>query len=205
MKKYLNITVMLLALVALAVQPVLAAQETCPQDSGWIKTDIDTEDATWSYTAPEGLLIAESCVKAGSDKSTDGQALNFTVYDPAVPAVTLESATGKGISHYSVRLVEPTPEPSPSPTPEPTPSPTPEPSPSVTPTPEPTPTDSPSPSVTPTPEESEIPVVIEEQELETPESLPVTGSREAGIIGLSAMLLLGAGYGLLRRFRPTVD
>jgi len=130
------------------LNPVFAqGQETCPNGGGWIKVD-GLSGTSYTYTAPEDKLIAETCYKAGT----------VVEYDTIIPpqkTVTVISTVGFDLSHASFRLVD-EPQPSPTPTDEPTPSPTPtdEPTPSPTPTdgPTPTPTDEPTPSPTPTEE-----------------------------------------------------
>lgn len=56
-------------------------------------------------TAPEGKLIAEVCVKAGSVKQGNGPV--YTEYDPAVESVTISHPSGKDISHYAVGYSDP--------------------------------------------------------------------------------------------------
>lgn len=108
--RYTLITVLFVTVVAIVMfAPLPAAharQEVCPEGGKWSSHFDGVEDSTTSYTAPEGKLVAESCVKAGSDVSTDGQARKFTNYNPAEKTVNLSSATGKAISHFSVRLVD---------------------------------------------------------------------------------------------------
>lgn len=55
-------------------------------------------------SAPEGKLIAEVCVKAGSVNQGNGP--EYTPVDPALAEVTITHSSGKDISHYSVRYVD---------------------------------------------------------------------------------------------------
>lgn len=70
-------------------------------------------------TAPEGFLISQVCVKAGSINQGDGP--EYTTYNPPVASVTLEHSTGKEISHYVVTYVPVTTSTTPSTTPTTTP------------------------------------------------------------------------------------
>ncbi|MBM7831080.1 hypothetical protein JOE59_001785 [Agromyces cerinus] len=64
----------------------------------------DAVGASFTIEAPEGKLIAEVCVKAGSDNQGDGPV--STTYDPPVASVIISHPSGKDISHYSVRYVD---------------------------------------------------------------------------------------------------
>lgn len=120
--------------------PVFAqGQETCPASGDWVKQD-GLSGTSFTFTAPEGKLIAETCYKASTE-------VIFNIINPPKKSVTVISTVGHDLSHASFRLVD-EPEPSPTPTDEPTPSPTP----TDEPTPNPTPTDEPTPSPTPTDE-----------------------------------------------------
>jgi hypothetical protein len=68
-------------------------------DTGHIEPGTDASELV--ITAPEGKLIAEVCVKAGSVKKGNGPV--YTEYDPAVESVTISHPSGKDISHYAVR------------------------------------------------------------------------------------------------------
>ncbi|WP_350347087.1 hypothetical protein ABIQ69_10605 [Agromyces sp. G08B096] len=72
-----------------------------PLDTGHLT---DATGATHTITAPEGKLIAEVCVKAGSIKQ--GQGPEYTTIDPPSKTVTISHSSKKDISHYSVRYVD---------------------------------------------------------------------------------------------------
>ncbi|HAF61988.1 MAG TPA: hypothetical protein DCK95_06650 [Anaerolineaceae bacterium] len=130
-------------------------QETCPASGDWIKVD-SLSGETYTYTAPEGKLIAETCYKAGTE-------VVFKTIAPPASSVTVISTVGHDLSHASFRLVD---EPNPSPTPTepftPTPTFTSTPTEPFTPTPTdeftPTPTD----EFTPTPTDEFTPTPTEE-------------------------------------------
>ena len=155
------ISLLLIAVTTLLLmEPVFAqGQETCPNSGGWIKID-GLSGTSFTYTAPEGKLISETCYKAGTS-------VIYKTISPPQKSVTVTSTVGHDLSHASFRLVN-EPDPSPTPTDEPTPSPTPtdEPTPSPTPTdeptPNPTPTDEPTPSPTPTDEPTPSPTPTDE-------------------------------------------
>ena len=169
---------------------VSAQGEVCPSTGDWVKiNDIDAQ--SYTYNAPEGKLIVESCYKAGTT-------LRYASYDPGVESVTLESdvlnpveGNFHDISHASFRLATaPTPDPTPDPTPTQTPDPTPDPIPGDDPEPTPGPTQDPTPG-------TEDP---EEQTASTPAPVvaPVTGAASgpaalaaaaASTLGLSGLSL----------------
>ena len=73
-------------------------------DSG--KTDVGGEHTSLTVTAPEGMLIDEYCVKAGSAKQGEGP--RYVTLDEPQESVTLTYQTGgklRGISHYSLSYV----------------------------------------------------------------------------------------------------
>jgi hypothetical protein len=59
---------------------------------------------SFTYTAPEGKLIAWWCAKAGSANQGDGPE-SHTVNPPA-ESVTISHSSGKDLSHFSVKLVD---------------------------------------------------------------------------------------------------
>lgn len=71
--------------------------------------DLDTghidggDETSITITAPEGFLISEYCVKAGSAQQGDGP--ETVVLDPPQESVTISHTSGKEISHYSVAYV----------------------------------------------------------------------------------------------------
>lgn len=91
-----------LVLLGGGVMPASAAPPAglvCPAgDSGKINAQVG-EDDTITLTAPEGFLISSVCLKAGSG-------FEIIVVDPPLAEVTVSTASGKDISHYSYTLVE---------------------------------------------------------------------------------------------------
>jgi len=82
-----------------------AAPTVCPDGDGWVKVDLVQDGVTdLEVAAPEGMLIAATCVKAG-------RALDQVTLETPVPVVGLVTpgTNGKGvaqaISHYAVLLV----------------------------------------------------------------------------------------------------
>ena len=67
-------------------------------DSGRI--DVTGDVTSITLTAPAGMVITATCVKAGS--ANQGLGAEITYYDPGVTSVTLTHTSGKGLSHYSV-------------------------------------------------------------------------------------------------------
>ncbi len=55
--------------------------------------------------APEGQVIVQVCVKAGSTQQGNGP--EFTDFDPGVTQTTISHTSGKEISHYSVKYGPP--------------------------------------------------------------------------------------------------
>ena len=75
------------------------AGQLCPEwDSGRI--DVTGDVTSITLTAPAGMVITATCVKAGS--ANQGLGAEITYYDPGVTSVTLTHTSGKGLSHYSV-------------------------------------------------------------------------------------------------------
>jgi hypothetical protein len=93
-----------------------AQGDVCPSGGDWVKIDgIDAQ--SYTYTAPSGKLIVETCYKAGTT-------LVYTVINPGVSSITVTSTVWnpsennyQNISHASFRLADP---PTPTPT-QPTP------------------------------------------------------------------------------------
>ena len=76
-----------------------AAGQLCPTwDSGRI--DVTGNVTSITLTAPAGLVITATCVKAGS--ANQGLGAEITHYDPGVTSVTIWHTSGKELSHYSV-------------------------------------------------------------------------------------------------------
>ena len=149
----LTFTMMLAALLSLpniSGGIVMAeGQETCPDGGDWEKVDGLT-GSSYTYTADEGKLVAETCYKAGTT-------VEYNDIDPAQKSVTITSGVQQNLSHISVRLVDEPKEETPTPTNTPTMTPTPTPTSEFTPTPTNTPTNTPTstptntPTFTPTP------------------------------------------------------
>jgi len=141
---------LMVATALILLDPVFAqGQDTCPATGDWIKVEGLSGDE-FSYTAPEGKLIAETCYKAGTE-------LEFNTISPPRKTVTVISTVGFDLSHASFRLVN-APDPSPTPTETFTPMPTF----TATPTDEPTPSPTPTETFTPTPTEEFTPTPTEE-------------------------------------------
>ncbi len=82
-----------------------ATPNVCPTADGWVKVDLVEDEVTsLTVTAPEGMLVVATCVKASTEAVV-------TELGEAVPVVELVSpATNKkgvpqAISHYAVLLV----------------------------------------------------------------------------------------------------
>ena len=67
-------------------------------DSG--KIDTTGDPASVTVTAPDGFLINQYCVKAGSSNQGDGPV--YVDVDPAQKSVVISYPGGKAVSHYSV-------------------------------------------------------------------------------------------------------
>jgi hypothetical protein len=105
MRKGVMVAMALGILLALAA-PAVAQEATCPDlSTGHLSASNQT---SFTFTAPEGQLISQICVKAGSAEQGDGpEIINF---NPPVASATFTHSTGKEISHFSVLLVPvPTP------------------------------------------------------------------------------------------------
>jgi hypothetical protein len=66
-------------------------------DSG--KIDTPGAGATLEISAPEGFVITEYCVKAGSVQQGNGP--EYVIVDPPTRTVTISHSSEKDISHYS--------------------------------------------------------------------------------------------------------
>jgi hypothetical protein len=82
-----------------------AAPTVCPDSDGWVKVDLVEDGVTSVHvTAPEGMLIAATCVKAG--RTVDQVSLDVPV--PVVDLVspgTNRKGVMQAVSHYAVLLV----------------------------------------------------------------------------------------------------
>ena len=91
--------------VAFTAAPAYAtpnSTKVCPEfDTGHLSAN---DEKVWTAVAPEGYLIAQVCVKAGSAKQGLGPEL--ITLDPYAESVTFRHSSGKDISHYSVAYVE---------------------------------------------------------------------------------------------------
>ena len=72
-------------------------------DSG--KIDTSGDPATVTVFAPEGKLISQYCVKAGSATQEDGGP-EYVVVNPPVKTITFGHSSGKDVSHYSLSFVD---------------------------------------------------------------------------------------------------
>jgi hypothetical protein len=98
----------------------LANEQVCPGlDSG--KIDEPGKKTQKTVTAPDGQLIDQYCVKAGS--ANQGYGPELKTVDPPQKSVTISHSSGKDISHYSLSYVADDSEPEPDPEPTETPSP----------------------------------------------------------------------------------
>lgn len=78
-------------------------EQVCAElDSG--KIDVENGVKSVTYTAPEGYLIDQYCVKAGSVNNENGPVYVDVV--PPTKSVTITYPGGKDISHYSVSFVK---------------------------------------------------------------------------------------------------
>ena len=104
----------LLATIAIATLATIGAAGTvgagesvCPNlDTGHLNANNQT---SFDITAPEGKVIVQVCVKAGSAQQGDGP--EFIDFDPGVTETTITHSTGKEISHYSVKFADAPPPP----------------------------------------------------------------------------------------------
>jgi len=114
MKNYLIILVLIVASLFVFFGPKTTVfsqgQEVCPQTSPWT-SHFNVNALTYTYNAPSGFLVSESCYKAGTT-------LVFQTYNPSIASITLNSNVwnkdncpeDKGcnyqdISHASFKLI----------------------------------------------------------------------------------------------------
>ena len=142
-----SVAILLLLLSApYLVRDIVSAQaaDVCPDGGDWVKVD-GLSGQSYTYTAPEGKLVAETCYKAGTN-------VVYETIDPPQEEVTVNSEFQQDLSHASFRLVD---EPKEDPTPTPTITATPTMIPTFTPTPTEEEKEDPTPTPTPTEEEKE--------------------------------------------------
>jgi len=110
--QFLLLNLLFISLLLVPFNSVIAnGQEVCPNNgNGWIKFD-DLDGYSFTYTADEGYLVAESCYKASTD-------VVYQTYEPPIKTVVITTQDHE-ISHVSVRIVEEvTPPPEVTPTPD---------------------------------------------------------------------------------------
>jgi hypothetical protein len=100
----------LLAIIAIATLATIGAAGTAgivgAQDQEPVCPDLDTgklsanNQTSITITAPEGQVIVQVCIKAGSAEQGLGPENFF--FDPGVTTITLSHSSGKEISHFSV-------------------------------------------------------------------------------------------------------
>jgi len=138
-------------------------QEVCPNTgNGWIKFD-NLSGFVFTYTAPDGYLVAESCYKAATE-------VVYETYDPPQKSIVITTFRHE-ISHVSVRIV-PEPIPTPTQTPTQTATPTSTNTPTQTPTETATPTSTSTNTPTQTPTETATPATPTSTITDTPEPTP---------------------------------
>ena len=138
-------------------------QEVCPNTgNGWIKFD-NLSGFVFTYTAPNGYLVAESCYKAATE-------VVYETYDPPQKLIVITTFRHE-ISHVSVRIV-PEPTPTPTQTPTQTATPTSTNTPTQTPTETATPTSTSTNTPTQTPTETATPATPTSTITDTPEPTP---------------------------------
>jgi hypothetical protein len=77
--------------------------DVCPDlDTG--KIDPPGDPTSFTFTAPEGQVIVQICVKAGSGQQGEGPF--FIDFDPGVTSATFSHPSGKEISHFSVKFAD---------------------------------------------------------------------------------------------------
>jgi hypothetical protein len=82
--------------------------QVCPDlDTG--KIDPPGDPTSFTFTAPEGQVIVQICVKAGS--AEQGLGPEFIDFDPGVTSATFSHSSGKEISHFSVKFAPAPPPP----------------------------------------------------------------------------------------------
>ena len=218
MKRAIMAVVLGAAVFAFTGAGAAQASDVCgPLDSG--KIDTTGDPSTVTVTAPDGFLIDQYCVKAGS--SNNGAGPVYVDVDPHQKTITFGHPSGKDVSHYSVGYTStPTTTAPPTTAPPTTAPPTTAPPTTAPPTTEPPVTTVPPttevppttliPPVTSPPEEPPptdppvvttvpptVPPTAPPPSTPTPE-LPSTGSGETAMLALLATLLLGTGWVLVR-------
>jgi hypothetical protein len=108
-KLFATMTIATLATIgAVGAAGTVGAQgeQVCPNlDTGHLSANNQT---SFTFTAPEGQLIVQVCVKAGSSNQGDGpEFIDF----PGVTSATFSHSSGKEISHFSVKFGEAPPPP----------------------------------------------------------------------------------------------
>ncbi|WP_278236373.1 LPXTG cell wall anchor domain-containing protein [Isoptericola sp. AK164] len=115
------VAIFLLGAVVALPQAVATNDGVCTTGEGWVKYEYEggafvqetgdeellvevtetkdgDEPMAVSVTAPDGYLVSEVCVKAGTDKVSEQ-------LSPAVPTVTIDAPEKAAISHFAVKLV----------------------------------------------------------------------------------------------------
>jgi pyruvate/2-oxoglutarate dehydrogenase complex dihydrolipoamide acyltransferase (E2) component len=97
-----TIAIATLATIGATAGTVSAQDQVCPNlDTGHLSAGNQT---SVTITAPEGKVIVQVCVKAGSAQQGEGP--EFTNFDPGVTETTISHSSGKEISHYSVKFAD---------------------------------------------------------------------------------------------------
>jgi hypothetical protein len=100
----------LLATIAIATLATIGAagavgagvEQVCPDlDTGHLSANNQT---SFTFTAPQGQVIVQICVKAGSAQQGDGP--EFIDFDPGVTQATFSHSSGKEISHFSAKFAD---------------------------------------------------------------------------------------------------
>lgn len=83
------------------------AEPVCPAwdgDGPWVGHFDGGGETEITFTAPDGWVVTDICVKAGSANQGDGP--EFIHYDPPQQSVTFSHTSGKQISHWSAIKVQ---------------------------------------------------------------------------------------------------
>lgn len=98
-------TVLAGSVVTSVASGAAAAPTVCPDGDGWVKVDL-TQDGVTSLqvAAPEGMLIAATCVKAGRTVDQVSLEVPVPVVDLVSPGTNRKGVT-QAVSHYAVLLV----------------------------------------------------------------------------------------------------
>jgi hypothetical protein len=97
-----TIAIASLATIGGAAGTAGAQDQVCPDlDTGKLSANNQT---SVTITAPEGKVIVQVCVKAGS--AEQGLGPEITNFDPGVTETTISHTSGKEISHYSVKFAD---------------------------------------------------------------------------------------------------